>query len=259
MCESVTNDLDATPLASSIIDNVLYFKSEKNHNNGKLSDYEYNLYYGRDYIKYISATPYYNYNIDELQMVFQQNDQTTVNYYLLGDNSRNSAQYSATPSQINKYQHEVNASSNGKYLMTFFNDGIDWNSGYSAKEGARVSVNFDGPNFVLIGNKGPDYGKIKYRIIKKAGSSEDTELVVLNWTELDCYSFQLDEQILISKQDLEYSEYFLEIETLSEKNSLSYGNNIYIKSLKFLRNFNFILGEEEINPDLSFISIGGVR
>jgi hypothetical protein len=259
VCESGTDTYDATPLSTAIVGNVVYFKSAKNQNNNTISNYEYNLYYGRDYIKYINSKPYYDYNIDELKTIFIQDDQTTINYYTTANNSMTYAPYSATPSQINLYQHEVNSSSSDKYLMTFFNDGIDWNSGYSTKEGAKVSVNFDGPNFILTGNKGPDYGIFKYRIIQKAASSDDIESVVINWTEVDCYSFQLSEQTLVSRNDLDYSEYFLEIETMSEKNTLSYGNNIYIKNLKFLRNFSFIVGEEELNPDLSFISIGGIR
>jgi len=241
------------------MDNIVYFKSAKDHNNGTLSNYEYNLYYGRDYIKYIEATPYYNYETNEKNTVFMQQNQSTINYFLLGDNSRKNSTYSATPSSIDVYQYEVDKNSSGKYLMTFFNDGIDWNNGYSEREGSKVSVNFDGPNFILTGNKGSNYGILKYRIVEKAKSSDDIETIILNWTELDCYSFQLGEQVLISRQDLKYSEYFIEIEVLSEKNTLSSGNNIYIKNLKFLRNFNFILGEEEINPNLSFITIGGLR
>jgi hypothetical protein len=64
---------------------------------------------------------------------------------------------------------------------------------------------------------------------------------------------------LINIIDLGYEEYIIEIETLYDKNVLSSGNNILIKEIQFLKNYNISLGEESINPDLSFISIGGVK
>jgi len=259
VCESTTNEFDATPLSTTIDNSIIYFKSAKNHSVGQISNYEYNLYYGRDYIKYIKSTPYYDYINDEQKNIFSQLNQSTINYFLSGKNSELYAQYSATPSQINKYQHEITRQSNGKYLLTYFNDGIDWDIGSTSFVGAKVSANFDGPRFRLIGSKGPDHGAIKYRIIKKATTADNIESVTIDWTTVDCYSFNLTETSIIDFSDLEYAEYVVEIETISDTNSLSSGNKIYIKSLNFLRNFNFELGEEQLNPDLSFVSIGGVR
>jgi hypothetical protein len=83
--------------------------------------------------------------------------------------------------------------------------------------------------------------------------------VVTDWIEVDCYSSVNSETAIIDIDDLNYSEYNIEIETLSEKNTLSSGTNIYIKEIQFLRFFNLSLGEEELNPNLSFISMGGIR
>lgn len=259
VCESSTDDFDATPLSTTIDNNIIYFKSAKNHSVGQISNYEYNLYYGRDYIKYVKATPYYDYVNDDQKTVFSQLNQSTINYFLSEKNSQLYAQYSATPSQVNKYQYEITRQSNGKYLLTYFNDGIDWDVGSTSFVGAKLSANFDGPMFKLIGSKGPDHGSIKYRVIKKATTTDDIESVTIDWTTLDCYSFNLTETEIINISNLEYAEYILEVETISDINSLSAGNKIYIKSLNFLRNFNFQLGEEQLNPNLSFVSIGGVR
>ena len=82
---------------------------------------------------------------------------------------------------------------------------------------------------------------------------------VLDWYEIDCYSTQEKESIIFQKNDLEYLDYTLEIETLSDKNILSANNQIFISKISFLRNFYFSLDDQEINPDLTFKSIGGLR
>lgn len=259
VCENINNSRDATPVQTKIINNILYFTSAKDHEVGQIVDVEYNLYYGRDYIKYIHSTPYLDYSNGLNYYKYIQDPQTEVDYYGLSNNSESKARYSATPPSINLYQYSLNKSSNEKYKLTFFNDGIDWVNNLSTKVGSKIIANFSGPNIKVIGAIGPEHGMFKYRIIKKANNTEQTEQIIIDWTDVDCFNTTLMESVLIQRTDLDYFDYSIEIETISEKNVLASGRNIYIKEIQFLRNFNIQLGEENINSDLSFVSIGGVR
>ena len=258
--EDPVDSSDATPVSTTILDNLVYFKSAKEHAIGPGNAVNYNLYYGRDYIKYIKPTSYYNYDIDETVYKYIQYDQSTINYFLTSNNSQDNAPLSATPSDVNLYQNTINKDSEENYTLTFFNDGVDWIENKSTKPEAKVIANFSGPKFKLIGNIGPDYGIFKYRISTKITSDQQIEQVILDWTNVDCYSSSgLLETELLNITDLGYEEYIIEIETLYDNNVLSSGNNMLIKEIQFLKNYNISLGEESINPDLSFISIGGVK
>jgi hypothetical protein len=258
--EDLIDPDNATPVSTTILDNLIYFKSAKEHAIGPGNAVNYNLYYGRDYLKYIKPTSYYNYEIDETVYQYIEYNQSTINYYLTGNNSQDNAPLSATPSDVNLYQNVVNKDSNQNYTLTFFNNGVDWIDNKSTKAEATMIANFNGPKFKLIGNIGPDYGMFKYRISTKSNSTQQIEQVVRDWTDVDCYSSSgLLERELLNIIDLAYEEYIIEIETLYDKNPLSSGNNILIKEIQFLKNYNISLGEELINPDLSFISIGGVK
>jgi hypothetical protein len=258
--EDPIDSADATPVSTIILDNIIYFKSAKEHAIGPGDSVNYNLYYGRDYIKYIKPTSYNNYNIDETTYSYIQYDQSTINYYLTGNNSQENAPLSATPSDVNLYQSTINKDSNQNYILTFFNNGVDWVENKSTKAEAKVIANFNGPRFKLIGDIGPDYGMFKYRISTKKISDQQIEEVVVDWTDVDCFTASgLLQTAIINITDLGYEEYIIEIETLYDKNPLSSGNNILIKEIQFLKNYNISLGEELVNPDLSFISIGGVK
>lgn len=242
------------------MDNIIYFKSAKEHPIGPGNSVNYNLYYGRDHIKYIQPTSYYNYDIDETVYKYIQNNQSTINYFLTSNNSQKNAPLSATPSNVNLYQSTIDKDSNENYKLTFFNDGVDWIENESTKAEVKVIANFNGPKFKLIGTVGPNYGMFKYRISTKITSDQQIEQVILDWKDVDCFSSSVvSGTTLLNLTDLGYEEHIIEIETLYDKNVLSSGNNILIKEIQFLKNYNISLGEESINPDLSFISIGGVK
>lgn len=251
---------DATPVATKINDNIIYFKSAKDHPAETVMQGNYNLYYGRDYIKYIHATPVYDYEFDETNYRYIQDSSAAINYYSIGNNSETQALYGATINYNRLYHNVINKDSTEYYKLTFFNDGVDWVDGKTNKPLAKMVANFTGPRFHLVGSIGPDYGKFRYRILSRITASELIEEVITDWTEFDCYSTQQSSDYLfMDVEDLDYREYTLELETLYESNVLSSGNNILIKELRFLKNYNIVLGEEEINPNLSFTSIGGIR
>jgi len=87
----------------------------------------------------------------------------------------------------------------------------------------------------------------------------EKETTALDWFEIDCYSTEEKQQVIFEKTDLEYLDYSLEIETLGDKNVLSTSTEVRINKISFLKNYNFDINDQVINPDLLFKSIGGVR
>jgi hypothetical protein len=245
----------STPVVTRIVDGIMYFKAAKNHEANSLPDGTYSVYYGSDYIKYIHATPVTSNSVTSYEYVEYPN--TVINS--LEASPGYSPYYSATPPSIDLYDTEINKNSIGYYRLAYFNDGTDWVNNLSTKVGSKIVGTFSGPNIKITGAVGPGYGKCKVRITTKYESSEETENIVLDWYEIDCYSTEEKESIIFQKNDLEYLDYTLEIETLSDKNILSGNNQIYVSKISFLRNFYFSLDDQEINPDLTFKSIGGLR
>lgn len=67
------------------------------------------------------------------------------------------------------------------------------------------------------------------------------------------------ETTIYQKANLDYKDYNLEVEVLEDKNALSTGRNIEITKITFLKNMYIELQEQELNSELVFTSIGGVR
>jgi hypothetical protein len=245
----------STPVITKIVDDIIYFQAAKNHGANTLPDGSYSIYYGSDYIKYIQATPVTSNSVTSYEYI--EYPMTTITS--LEASPGYSIYYSATPPSIDLYDTEINKNSIGYYRLAYFNDGTDWINNLSKKVGSKIVGTFSGPNIKITGVVGPAYGKCKIRITTKYESSSETENIVLDWYEVDCYSTEEKESIIFQKNDLEYLDYTLEIETLSDKNILSANNQIFISKISFLRNFYFSLDDQEINPDLTFKSIGGLR
>ena len=89
--------------------------------------------------------------------------------------------------------------------------------------------------------------------------SNTTENIELDWYEIDCYSTEEKNTIIFQKNDLKYFDYILEIEVIEDKNILSTSNQILINKISFLKNLNLSFGNQNLNSDLSFKSIGGIR
>lgn len=245
----------ATPVVTKIVDNNLFFKAAKNHEAGRLPNGTYSLYYGSDYIKYISATPITSNSSTSYEYV----KKTSSEINQLESSPGYSPYYSATPPSINLYSTEINKNSIGYYKLAYFNDGIDWVDGISKKINSKLVANFSGPNIKVYGAVGPGYGKCRIRITTKNQSSDEVEDIVLDWYEIDCYSTQERQIVIFEKNNLDYLEYILELEVIADKNILSTSNEIYVNKITFLRNFHFSLGNQILNPNLIFKSIGGLR
>ncbi len=77
---------------------------------------------------------------------------------------------------------------------------------------------------------------------------------------MDCYASQeSSDQILYLNTSLEYSKYIFEIEVISDKNVMSSSNSVEISKYQFFPNYKLTYDVEELNPNISFIKIGGIR
>jgi hypothetical protein len=65
--------------------------------------------------------------------------------------------------------------------------------------------------------------------------------------------------ILYENNDLNYRDYNLELQTITDKNIISSGNNIKISSYSFSYNLYLTISKEEISNQAVFVSIGGIR
>lgn len=245
----------ATPVVSKIVNNNIFFKAAKNHEANTLPNGTYSLYYGSDYIKYIGATPITSNSATSYQ--YAKRDNSVIKS--IESSPGYSPYYSATPPSIDLYGTEVNKDSVGYYKLAYFNDGTDWVDGTSRKINSKLVANFSGPNIKIYGAVGPGYGKCRIRITTKNQSSEGDEEIALDWYEIDCYSTQEKQTIIFEKNNLGYLDYILELEVIADKNILSTSNQVYVNKITFLRNFYFSLGNQILDPNLIFKSIGGLR
>ena len=229
---------------STIVNNVLYFEA------------------GEDHLKNINTSKYYSiyYGLNDLAYV----DLITLNSHTAYQKSGTHIDINLTPTSfainLNLFNYQSNIDSNRNYTLALYNAGIDWIDGASQKESAKAFGIFDGPNISIYGNKSKNSGIFKIRILEVNSDNTMSSVVALDWTEVDCYSEtpQLD-VALYTNTSLGYGRYIFEIETISDKNIMSTSNSVTINSYRFLPNYKLVYGQEEFNPDLSFVRIGGIK
>ena len=172
--------------------------------------------------------------------------------------------YFCLETEISDLSYEVLVGSNNQYNFSFINQSTDWSEGFTNTIGAKATFKITGPSFIIRGNKGPNYGKLKLVITpeNKIGfntfSSEE-------WSQttqiLDCYSGGLEQDVILyQKNDLKYLFYTIEIENLYDKNISSLDNNIKINSYSFSYNIFSQLDKEQINQNIhSYTQYGVLR
>ncbi len=234
------------PVKSRVENDVLYFKAEEDISSSIENSRYYAIYYGLNNLKYLDF-------IDD--NVYQQVGEIGLSsveegdYFDLMSSDTSLSLYEATESSLKSFQ------------LALYDKGNSWLDGRSTAVGAKAFGVFDGPNFNVIGSKGPDLGKFRIKINKVLEDNTFSKTIAINWQEVDCFSRDsLSNQILFSTTNvLEYERYFFEIETLSVKNSSSTSNAIEISSYKFTPNYKITIETEELNPSIPFIRIGGIR
>jgi hypothetical protein len=235
------------PIKSRAIDNVLYFNAVEKINKETSYTKYYSVYYGATNIKFleergIEGNTYY-------QKLAAEYIPSVEGLY-----------FDLDPDNIQEYSYDATEDSQKEYKLAFYNNGLDWIDGKSQSIGAKAFGSFDGPKFRVIGKKGPNYGKFRIRIFSYYDNNSISKNVALDWTTVDCYASQeSSDQILYLNTSLEYSKYIFEIEVISDKNVMSSSNSVEISKYQFFPNYKLTYDVEELNPNISFIKIGGIR
>lgn len=235
------------PIKSRAIDNVLYFNAVEEINKETSYTKYYSVYYGATNIKFL----------EEREIEGNTYYQKLTAEYIP---SVEGLYFDLDPDNIQEYSYDATEDSQKEYKLAFYNNGLDWIDGKSQSIGAKAFGSFDGPKFRVIGKKGPNYGKFRIRIFSYYDNNSISKNLALDWTTVDCYASQeSSDQILYLNTSLEYSKYIFEIEVISDKNVMSSSNSVEISKYQFFPNYKLTYDVEELNPNISFIKIGGIR
>ena len=247
--EDSESDVPGTVVRSKAINSLVYFKAAEKHNKNTKSTMSYSIYYGTEYLKYLQQFI----TLDD-KIVYKMVDNPEDVIYAQG------AFFDLDVASFSSYTYSATSSSTKSYQLALYNNGTDWEDNYSLTPGAKAFGIFDGPGFEIYGEKGPRSGKFRIRILSLYDDNSISKNVILDWTEVDCYNSNLlQSEILYENSNLEYKKYIFEIETLTDKNIMSQSNSVKIEKYMFSPNYKLIYEKEEFNPDLSFITVGGVR
>lgn len=231
---------------SRVVDDYIYFKVIEDLNKDNISSKKYSIYYGLNNLKYLNELSQYSYQQATTEDIAEAVD---------GD------YYDLAPSDVPLAYYEVTKSSEKSFQLALYDDGNSWSENKSTKPGAKAFGIFDGPNLYILGSKGTDFGKFRIRIFEVLEDGTVTKTTPIDWQEVDCFSYNSSSnQILFQTEEfLEYKRYMFEIEVISEKNLSSTSNAVEISKYKFIPNYKIYIEPEELNPDASFIRIGGIR
>lgn len=246
--QDLNNEDFFVPVKSKIINGILYFKPHERIVKSTSPSRYYAVYYGMSNIKYIKPVSYGG------ATVYQQASQEEI------DEAENGDYYDLSTSEILNYSFAADSNSDKLYKLAFYNEGQDWVNNTSTKVGSKAFGIFDGPSIKIYGSKSNSFGKFRIRIFSYTETAAILNTPVVDWVTVDCYSFQsLENQVLYQKLNLDFNRYIFELETLSEKNVMSTSRSVNIDRYNFVPNYGFVLDKEQINSDISFVTIGGIR
>jgi hypothetical protein len=255
--EDFANDSFFQPVESVIVDDVLYFKAYEDGGPDIFSTKKYSIYYGLNNInnlEYLGDGIYQqviqeDFGIGILPVEGEEEPEPELGVsYILSEENIDFALFSATEESTKSYQ------------LALYDKGVSWVDNKSQKIGAKAFGVFDGPKLYIYGDKGPDFGKFRIRITKVDTNNNFVNTVALDWQTVDCFARDLNEQIIFeSTEELGYERYLFEIETILEKNPSSTSNSVSIRSYEFIPNYKIEITNEQINPSVAFIRIGGIK
>lgn len=239
----------------SLIDNNqnLYFKSLTDISNGSRPLGKYYVYYHADDIQYIqiSGSDY-----------IKTNPPSGSNFIATTNGSGEKV--------INIYSNEVlgNESNTRTAVLSYISSIGSWQDSASNRTGDKAIGMFNGPYLKIFGDKGPDCGTIKLKIIKTSSSGvgqkvmQEEEIDLYNASPLtDTVIYSVDTNSYTELEDYEdvFGSFSFEIEIIEKKNLASSDNRCKISKYAFSKNYNLIIRQEEIKEDIVFISTGAVR
>jgi hypothetical protein len=246
--EDFTNDSFFEPVKSLIVDDVLYFKAYEDGVPDIFSTKKYSIYYG---LNNINNLEYLGDGIYQqvIQVEGEEEPEPELGVsYILSEENIDFALFSATEESTKSYQ------------LALYDKGVSWVNNKSQKIGAKAFGVFDGPKLYIYGDKGPDFGKFRIRITKVDSDNNFVNTIALDWQTVDCFARDLNEQIIFeSTEELGYERYLFEIETILEKNPSSTSNSVVVRSYEFIPNYKIEITNEQINPSVAFIRIGGIK
>lgn len=233
------------PVKSYVDQNILFFILHENIEKDITTTKYYCVYYGSKRLNIISQQI-----VGDIIYYVQENPDLIIsqpgNYFDL--------------EFVDTLSYTADTVSDGNYKLALFNSGTDWIDNVSQISGAKAFGIFDGPDLTINGSTGPEYSKFKIRIFPYEQSGQISSTPIIDWMEINCYdTVNTSSTILYTGSNLEYSKYIFEVETLSNKDIMSYKNSVKIDSYSFLPNYGFSYDKEEINPNISFIKIAGIR
>jgi hypothetical protein len=259
--EDFTNDSFFEPVESLIVDDVLYFKAYEDGGPDIFSTKKYSIYYGLNNInnlEYLGDGIY--------QQVIEEDFGTGI--LPVPEEGEGEAEpepelgvsYILSEEDIELGLFNATEDSPKSYQLALYDKGVSWVNNKSQKIGAKAFGVFDGPKLYIYGDKGPDFGKFRIRITKVDSDNNFVNTIALDWQTVDCFARDLNEQIIFeSTEELGYERYLFEIETILEKNPSSTSNSVVIRSYEFIPNYKIEITNEQINPLVAFIRIGGIK
>jgi len=235
-------------------DKNLWFKSVTGRNAGQELLGEYYVYYHKDDIQYVELSS---------GSYVSTSAPTGSNFIATESGTSNT--------KINKHSTVVenNSTNNRIASFSFLGTAGIWDNNESSTIGAKTMGTFNGPNFELYAEKGPNCGIIKITIIKTSATGDGQKIIKSN-IEIDLYSpikqqnqniYSLDiasENIFLKYEEL-YGDFSFEIEILAVKNQSSSGNRCKIEKYTFSKRYDLSLGDEEVKSNIAFKSIGGLK
>lgn len=261
----VYENTSATPLHTIVRSNVkngkIYFLTATEHLAGRSINDLYYIYYGNKYLKYLGATP-------SLPVTnYSKITDFRINQYNSSTPLYETEPYNLDISNLDQYMITVNGNQNisGQENFSYFNANTDWAYFKSSTNGAKVMINFTGPQVKLFAYKQSNGGKIKLSITKSSQNTIDPatglpsvvpETVIVKDVYIDLYANLRSNELVYENTNLEDGNYYVLIEIVRQDNQLSSGNLVELHSLKYLRGSQITISEAEINPDIRFRSTG---
>lgn len=223
------------PTKSVIYNGILYFQTVEDHNANEEIANQYAIYYRTPNIRYVYGTTI--------------NDETTYEVGLAA-----SAPYKADFEDVDLTSFTVDLQTSSYYGFSFINMNSDWDNGLAKTTNSKVYINFSGPAFELYGTKGPDHGRFTIKISSYADETTPISSLELENFTVDCFSSSSQQnQLLFSKNNLPTKECILELQVISDKNTLSSGNKVQISSFQFSYNTYITLENESLFDQTPFI------
>lgn len=252
-------------------DNLLWFKSVTDSENGSSLIGSYYVYYHTNNIQFIEKN----------NLTYKKTNSPNGSNYM-------GKKTGSGLNTVDKYSNVVLGTEQNQRISTISylsSNGI-WENQSSDSPGNKAIGVFDGPLFQLYGTKDINGGKFLIKIIKT--SSFGNGQYVVKSEVVDLFSSSKKEDILLfsfdarqeipmvlaeenqeirsvieqeqySQENEFYGSFLFEIEILNEKNLSSSGKNVKITKYKFSKNYKLSLENEEIYNGISFISSGVIR